>query len=520
MEKIFLGIDFGTCNIKVACYGSDQRGILKLHKHADKGDELPNVISFRSKTKCNISAIGYEAISWESQKRIKSDTIRYIKTKLQAYNWSTRIYTWGRMLNAQEVTAEILSKINAIINDKISNKGREQLSVITVPVCFSEVQKNMVKQAAMKAGINVNKILTEPFAALLSNNQLLQTNGLRFILVFDFGGSTLDISVVKVSREDDELEIEELTTAGIRFGGIDIDDALYEYLFKSKYANESDLIKNNDTDGFTESRLKNFVVELKENLFLKNAEVTEFFIDDANKEYEFSITVEEAEQVFFRKGYKKKIISLLDEMFDESDDVSKEDITIVQPVGGTSRIKYFMDILEEYFNNKVVFDSSKHLSNKISEQIYNSVACGAVNYLRLISDDDLDVTVRHCLPFSIGVDKKGVFEPIIKKNSYEVRGNITIKPKDLSENKFRLKFYQIFSNISEEIAITEENGAVYMGQVSVNPDDIDLFGESIIVELTLKRNGEMEVSFFKRIKVDEDEWDLVQFDEKILRIGE
>ena len=113
-----------------------------------------------------------------------------IKRKLELESWSRSFQELGFTLSAQEIATDIFQWIKA----RIEEQGRPvEHAVITVPVCFTEIQKAKVVQAAKEAGINIKDTITEPVAALFSVEELFGEACDENVVVFDFGGATLDL---------------------------------------------------------------------------------------------------------------------------------------------------------------------------------------------------------------------------------------------------------------------------------------------------------------------------------------
>jgi len=110
---------------------------------------------------------------------------------------SVRVVMGGKKYSPVEISAKILEKMR---KDAATGLGEDvDYAVITVPAYFSEKQKDATRQAGWKAGLKVQRLLAEPTAAAVAygiNN--LDPSEARTILVFDFGGGTLDISILQV----------------------------------------------------------------------------------------------------------------------------------------------------------------------------------------------------------------------------------------------------------------------------------------------------------------------------------
>lgn len=125
-----------------------------------------------------------------------------------------------------EVSGHVLSYLKSIAETKTSSAVKK--AVITVPAYFTDFQKEATKKAASQAGLEVMSLIDEPTAAATAAGFHLIADR-KNVLVFDFGGVTLDISIL--CCYDGELEIKS-TNCERNLGGRDIDEALVEYCIK------------------------------------------------------------------------------------------------------------------------------------------------------------------------------------------------------------------------------------------------------------------------------------------------
>ena len=118
--------------------------------------------------------------------------------------------------------------------------------VITVPANFNDAQRNCTKQAAKLAGLEVLRIINEPTAAALAYGLRDKDKTNKNILVFDLGGGTFDVTILRINRSE-EINFETLSTNGDKFlGGEDFDNKLVEYAlddFCQKYNESKENIK-------------------------------------------------------------------------------------------------------------------------------------------------------------------------------------------------------------------------------------------------------------------------------------
>ncbi len=459
MEGYSVGIDFGTCSIKVSHYDSARQNIrqLKLDKSDNNSDyKVPNVIEYRGRTEYLVGA---------RAKKNKVYNLKHIvdliKRKLELESWSRSFQELGFTLSAQEIATDIFHWIKA----RIEEQGRPvEHAVITVPVCFTEIQKAKVVQAAKEAGINIKDTITEPVAALFSVEELFGEACDENVVVFDFGGATLDLCLFHLENDGEgHIDIDIETSAGIDLGGVDFTEMLYRDVLYPKHKEEIDREIQDDILNQMEAEFLETAERMKVELFEDEEESCQnsFQMKYNAGNVDVELTLEEAIQCLERHQVKEQIVAALDALFEDSSDIEKEDVTMVKTFGGTSRIRYIREILEEYFGEDV-FDQEDY----DSDEAYHAVADGAARYLGILLDEDSDVSISNAIPYYVGVNQNGCFKPVIKRNQkYGIFTPYRGLPEivDLEADCWRVVLYQSFSE--ENSRIEAENGAVYLGEI-------------------------------------------------------
>lgn len=510
MAQRYVGIDFGACNIKVASYtNKGKKNIIKLNKAVGEGAETPNVIYYKDANAYDIGKVALRTAKLGNRKNL----IAYIKRKLELAHWSTYIDSLGRNITAAEVAADIFSWLQKTISDNIS---QEQVrAVITMPVCFSEVQKRRIYEAAVAAHIDVEAVITEPFAAAFSLEGLLDEEGEQVVLVFDFGGSTLDLSLLRVESDGDgEACITELAARGMHYGGLDIDRDIYERCFKPKYEAEvREIIAADDTEGTAEQELLEIVRTLKEDIFESEEDEAEYpaAFRQIQKHYTFTLTRDEVYAVLSDVHIKDRIVQCLDELFDSTDEATKDDVTRAQPFGGTSKIPYFREILSEYVGDDV-FDSE----NYDIDDAYVDIAAGAAYYFYL-KHEESDVEIHNIIPFYIGLDEQSKFIKYINRNErygFETFYN-PLRIADLEKSNYAVSVYQAFRDISD-VPIDDED-VIFMGKINLDKA-LYTAKDAILFKMKMAEDGELHMRFFER-QEKENDWEIVLIEDKIVPIG-
>lgn len=232
-RRLAVGIDTGTTNSLVATVRSGQAETL-----ADEQGRhlLPSVVHYQPQG----HAVGYDARAnaardpantISSVKRMMGRSLADIQTRyphlpyqLQASeNGLPMIATAAGLLNPIRVSADILKALAARATATLG--GDLDGVVITVPAYFDDAQRQGTKDAARLAGLHVLRLLNEPTAAAIAYG--LDSGQEGVIAVYDLGGGTFDISILRLSRGVFEV----LATGGdSALGGDDFDHLLADYI--------------------------------------------------------------------------------------------------------------------------------------------------------------------------------------------------------------------------------------------------------------------------------------------------
>ncbi len=504
MSKIYIGIDFGACNIKAAQVPENGKPKdIKLNKNQVDGNFIPNVILYdkvKDKIERKVGKGARNSVDFENK-------IWQIKPKLSKKDWRKFIKSLEREVTAVEAVENIFAWLWQTITEKFS-KNEDFDVTITAPVSFSEVQKNSIKQAALRAGVPVNTIITEPFAAMFSIEDFFDADE-QTILIFDFGGSTLDLSLFRIEIDGDEMNFTEIAAAGLKFGGLDIDKAIFENIINVKYAADVQEILDSGTPKI---EILNTIEIIKENIFIEDEDSAKDFLNDKRGNlHEFELTRAEIISILEKIKIKERIIALLDELLDDAE-IDKGEVTAVKPFGGTSIIGYFMEMLTDYFGAEI-FDFEDF--DFEPEEIYMGVARGAAKYRYTLEKENSGVTIQNVIPYSIGLAQNEIFTRYIKRN--EISGFTTpLKPlliSELDKNNWRVAVYQSFSN-EFELPLENED-VIYIGDVEL---DKNLYGvkDAILFNLKTDGAGQIVMKFFE-LQADSDAPKLIE--EKIVKVG-
>jgi molecular chaperone DnaK (HSP70) len=214
MTDMILGIDLGTTNSEIAIYQDGRPVVLA---DGDGRVVLPSVVG--------LSEAGEALVGEAARNQLllyPERTVRSIKRRMGT---DTRVRLGERDFTPQEISAIILSRLKEIAAARLGQPVRR--AVITVPAYFSDAQRQATREAGEIAGLDVVRIINEPTAAALVY-EAAQHQGKR-ILVYDLGGGTFDVSVVRI--EGGVVEV--ISSHGNnQLGGDDFDEKIVAHVLE------------------------------------------------------------------------------------------------------------------------------------------------------------------------------------------------------------------------------------------------------------------------------------------------
>ena len=224
MSYVF-GIDLGTTYSCIAYI--DEYGKPVVLKNSDGDHTTPSVVMFESTDNIVVGTEAKRSIEMEPDK-----TVQFIKRKIGKEN--DKVTLNGTTYSAPEVSAYILKKLTSDANEELIQSGvikpGEEIKdvVITCPAYFGMNERQATANAGELAGLNVLNIINEPTAAAISYGVSGGEKN-ETVLVYDLGGGTFDITVMKIAGND----ISVICTGGDdNLGGKDWDEALMDYIME------------------------------------------------------------------------------------------------------------------------------------------------------------------------------------------------------------------------------------------------------------------------------------------------
>tara|TARA_B100000929_G_scaffold51717_1_gene37724 strand:+ start:1987 stop:3885 length:1899 start_codon:yes stop_codon:yes gene_type:complete len=392
-EKI-IGIDLGTSNSAAAVIQGGKPTLIPAAEGTTvAGKAFPSIVAF---SKDGDLLVGEPA---RRQAVTNPDnTIREAKRKMGT-KFTYKIQ--DKEYNPQQISAFILQKIKrdaeAFTGDSISK------AVITVPAYFNDNQRQATKDAGTIAGLDVVRIINEPTAASLAFGLDKNKEDMK-ILVFDFGGGTLDVTIMEMGGGVFEV----MSTSGdTQLGGSDMDKAIIDYVVE-EFRKKEGIDLSNDSTAMTRIKEGGEKAKIELSTVMETEINLPFIAQDSSgaKNLEVKLTRAKLEELV--TSIVQRCKSSIDKAIEDAK-ISTSSITKIVLVGGPTR----MPIVRKFVSSAVGQEAESGVDPM------EAVAFGAAVQAGIIAGDvTSDIVLLDVTPLTLGIETLGgVREPIIERNT-------------------------------------------------------------------------------------------------------
>jgi len=390
-EKI-IGIDLGTSNSQASVVIGGKPLIIPSAEGATvAGKMFPSVVAF---TKDNQLLVGEPARRQAVNN--PEGTIVAAKRKIGTPH-KYKIY--GKEYAPQQISAFVLQKIKKDAEEFLGEPVKK--AVITVPAYFNDNQRTATKDAGKIAGLEVVRLVNEPTAASMAYG--LDKEGEHKILVFDFGGGTLDVTIMEFG--DGTFTV--LSTSGdTNLGGTDMDELLLKEIVKN-FKDKEGIDLNEDDSAL--QRVREAVEKAK-------IELSSVLETDINLPY--VTATDKGPKHLTEKITRSKLEKLIQLIIDKCKspveqaikdvNLKKEDIDKIILVGGPTRMPVVQKFVEDFVGKKV----------ERGIDPMECVAQGAAIQGAVLAGDIKDLVLLDVTPLTLGIETLGeVMTPLIERNT-------------------------------------------------------------------------------------------------------
>ena len=500
MTDEILGIDLGTTNSEIAIYRDGHPEVLR----DEQGHIiLPSVVGL---TENGELLVGEEA---RNQFLLYPErTVRSIKRRMGS---DAKVRLGEREYTPQEISAIILSRLKEIAQAQLGRTIRK--AVITVPAYFSDTQRQATREAGEIAGLEVARIINEPTAAALVY-EAAQHQGKR-LLVYDLGGGTFDVSVVRIEQG----VVEVISSHGNNhLGGDDFDHKIVEHVLEHlKLKHGVDVADWPQAMARILRSAEDAKKQLSDHPYARIAE--EYLAEHSGQPVNLDLELS-------REQYEDMIAPFIEETLGaihialESAGLTSTQVDEILLVGGATRTPLIRRRLVEVFGSQPRGEVDPDLC----------VAMGAAIQGAAMTGTEVSAVLVDVTPYTFGTSALGElngelypyhYVPIIPKN--------TPIPARMSEAFFTVLDEQ--TDVDVRIYQGENSDAlenIKIGEFRVSGLSREPAGNPVILDLALDRNGILQVSarekktgLERRITIDNatSRYDREQLDEARQRIG-
>lgn len=480
MNNIF-GIDLGTTFSVIAHLDSNGNPEV-IRNNEDDSNTVASVVFFENENNVIVGQAAKENVETDGDR-----VVQFVKREIGKRD--TRTYEFdGKTYTPVEISALILTRLKNLVEDQ---GGTIDDVVITVPAYFGLEERSATRQAGELAGLHVLSLINEPTAAALSYCAR-QFQEDRTVLVYDLGGGTFDVTVLKMSMTQnsagrDVQKITVLATSGDdRLGGKDWDDRLYSHILRT--CCDENGISPEDVEAETRQDIRSKVEEAKRKLSKKQSTKVRIDVNGARTE----ITIKRSDFEQMTSDLVARTMNFIDATLEK---VPNDSIDTVLLVGGSTYMPMIINAVEAKFPGKVqqhdpdqaVAKGAAIYASMLVEEVGSpsegEASGGEVTHAEQLTSK---FTVEDQTPRSFGpgvVDTKGAKHKYVLENFIKIGEKMpavyskTYYPLEDNQERVLLRAFENMSTDDTLIPCVDEDGNP---QATDPAHNVKLLGELIV----------------------------------------